>query len=149
MSRFAQTSADKRNEKELEKNKARSSWKPAQVLSLGGKKPEGMRLRHCRVGSENLAKKMEEGWVFVHEKDGVFINGGTNVEGAVRKMDVVLMMMPEEMAAQRELYFKEKAQAQATGQNMDSAGNLVGGEDAFEREAAAAGLPTHGDIRET
>jgi len=109
--------------------KGRKSWAPARMLDLAGKLP-GFRYRWVDHDPANIRKKIAEGWTFVNRETGHpvthddpnLVHGGAN--GTLGYRDLVAMAMPEETAAERDAYFREKAEEQLAGVNEKAASNM-------------------------
>ncbi|MGI9504395.1 MAG: hypothetical protein ACR2RE_15205 [Geminicoccaceae bacterium] len=98
--------------------KGKSSWKPAQKLSLYQKQP-GFRYRWCdKSDPQNLAKKEAEGWFYVNPETGAKAehdnpgDSGASLTRASEYRELVLMALPESVAKERDAFFREKTRSQ-------------------------------------
>ncbi len=100
--------------------KGKSSWRPSRMLDLKGQKP-GFRYRFCDKDQANLEKKEAEGWVYATRETGhgelshsdpELVHGGNPPDSAVSYRDLVVMALPEEIAQQRDEYYREFNEAQ-------------------------------------
>lgn len=106
-----------------EKTTRRMEWKPPTVLPEPDHRP-GLRhrwIRRSMLGQDdpkNMSSRLREGWVPVKLEDypelkiDVTTNGKLPESGLVEIGGVILCAMPEEMATQRDAYFRQKAEAQ-------------------------------------
>ena len=106
--------------KEVKKKSATKPWNAdhnpwtrsmLDVVGAGERRRQGFRLRW--VNKNNVEKKSYEGWHVANKKDykglkDVIIGEEGQMDSTIRRRELVLMEMPEEMAAQRDAYFEEK-----------------------------------------
>lgn len=100
--------------------KGNRSWTPAAPLGIKAKDPAN-RLRWVHAEPANMLKKRAEGWEratradAVHDRpNGVESGIGTPAD-VLEYRDMVLMKIPEEMAQERESYYRNQAQQQLSG----------------------------------
>lgn len=101
--------------------KGRTSWKPAQLLTVRNKTP-GFRYRWVTNDVDNLRKKGEEGWIKVgstmglkgdHERPDNTIDGGPMCSDATEYRESILMALPEELGIARDEYHENKVREQS------------------------------------
>lgn len=102
------------------KKETRKPWEP------GNKLPEvsipGYRLRHCLKEDGNIWKKQQEGWVFADT-----VNAGAQFEGAPKQFrELVLMVLPEERAKDRDEYFRRQNEIQLSTTPAERARSQTG-----------------------
>lgn len=143
-----EATADKRGpgrpKSQSEIKKGKPSWKPASVTDVTDKEP-GYRYRWSNKMADNLAKKAQEGWETVSglTSDGAKavddgrINTGQKMTGVNEKHDVILQRIPEELAQERDAYYRDKTQKQTLGLTAH-----------FKNEIRDKGgnAPVHGEI---
>jgi len=84
-------------------------WRPASLLEV---RNLDKNFRYRWVRSESVEKKLLEGWEFVNSgKSGpeapmVTLMDGTKVTSIIKKRNLILMRMPEDLAKAREEYHK-------------------------------------------
>lgn len=97
-----------------EEKRGKPTWKPANMLDLKGKKA-GFRYRFCDADPAKLRRREDEGWVYVTRETGhgevshadpELVHGGSPPDGTVSYRDMVVMALPEEIAQQRDEYYK-------------------------------------------
>jgi len=94
--------------------KGRKSWKPANLIDIHGKE-DGFRYRILSKDSQNLAKKLAEGWELVNNisESGETneapkpITGGSSLTSVREGHDWVLARIPEEDAKLRDEYYQQ------------------------------------------
>ena len=100
--------------------KGNRSWAPAAPLGIKAKDPSN-RLRWVHAEPANMLKKRAEGWEqasvgdAVHDRPNGVESGSGTPAGVLEYRDMVLMKMPEEMARERESYYREVSQQQLSG----------------------------------
>lgn len=100
--------------------KGNRSWTPAAPLAIRSKDPAS-RLRWVHTDPANMLKKRAEGWEAasrhdaVHDRPNGVDSGAGAPAGVLEYRDMVLMKMPEEMARERESYYREVSQQQLSG----------------------------------
>lgn len=100
--------------------KGNRSWQPAAPLGIKAKDPSS-RLRWVHAESANMLKKRAEGWEqadvgdAVHDRPNGVESGAGTPAGVLEYRDMVLMKMPEEMAREREAYYRNTSQEQLQG----------------------------------
>ena len=106
------------SDKHLQENlkKGRPSWRPAQMLTV--EKEPGYRYRWVRKDDANIERKTNESWSFVakdvHEHpEG--INDGKPLTSTGEYREMVLMRIPEEIAQERDAYFRALTDRQTRG----------------------------------
>lgn len=94
-----------------EKKKPTTPWKPANIIDVATKfKKPDFRLHWART--DQIDKKITEGWELVRSERPEDISperaiiDGKSPDGTVRKRNLILMQMPEEMAQARAEYHK-------------------------------------------
>ncbi len=128
------------------KKKGRSSWKPASMLTVVDK-PEGYRTRWVSKDSLNMQRKKAEGWLMANEINGTEathehpdkMGDGRPLTSVKEYRDMVLMVLPEEIAKERDEYFREKTDKQTA----DLKKNL---QDDAEGKGVAGDEAVHGSI---
>lgn len=102
--------------------KGKPSWKPASVTDVLDKE-SGFRYRWANKMPDNLAKKEAEGWETVSKLKGDSakaaddgkIQTGKNLTSIYEKHDLVLQRIPEDVAQERDGYFKEQTARRTMG----------------------------------
>jgi hypothetical protein len=100
--------------------KGNRSWSPAAPLGIKAKDPSN-RLRWVHAEPANMLKKRAEGWEqadvgdAVHDRPNGVESGSGTPAGVLEYRDMVLMKMPEEMAREREAYYRNASQEQVSG----------------------------------
>jgi hypothetical protein len=100
--------------------KGNRSWRPAAPLGIKAKDPSN-RLRWVHAEPANMLKKRAEGWEqadvgdAVHDRPNGVESGSGTPAGVLEYRDMVLMKMPEEMAREREAYYRNASQEQVSG----------------------------------
>ena len=100
--------------------KGNRSWTPAAPLGIKAKDPSN-RLRWVHAEPANMLKKRAEGWEqadvgdAVHDRPNGVESGSGTPAGVLEYRDMVLMKMPEEMAREREAYYRNASQEQVSG----------------------------------
>lgn len=100
--------------------KGSRSWAPAAPLGIKAKDPSN-RLRWVHAEPANMLKKRAEGWEqanvgdAVHDRPNGVESGSGTPAGVLEYRDMVLMKMPEEMAREREAYYRNASQEQVSG----------------------------------
>lgn len=103
-----------------EPKKGARSWVPAAPLGIKAKDPTN-RLRWVHAEPANMLKKRAEGWERATRSDAVHDrpNGVESGVGApadvLEYRDMVLMKLPEDVAREREAYYRTQAQQQLSG----------------------------------
>lgn len=114
----------------LPKKKGRRSWKPASLLPQYKKTP-GFRQRYVSKDEANIKKKLAEGWEFVIDDeqepktvgdisgrevhDIGTIEDGKPLSSTIDHRELVLMHLPEELAKQRDEYYKNVVKKRRAG----------------------------------
>lgn len=123
--------------------KGKRSWKPHSLLDVYDKQ-SGYRYRWVNKEPQNVYKKKAEGWEMVsgitsdtakqpeHVKR---MMDGANITSIIEKHDCVLMRLPEELATERDDYFRNQTARRTQGIT-----------DHIHKEAAKQGTETHGEI---
>lgn len=109
------------------KKKGYASWKPATLLATSGELP-GWRKRWCSNDAANITKKQAEGWVLVNGTTGQPIEheqrphtaDASQLTSAKTYREMVLMVMPEELAKSREEFHRERTRQQTAGIYADA-----------------------------
>jgi hypothetical protein len=96
-------------------------WKPASKLGIVAR-PEGHRVRWCEDTPQNIAKKKAEGWEILNKAKFPELNNTefdvstTDSKGLtntiIKRNELVAMIIPEELALERDEYFKQETQNQ-------------------------------------
>lgn len=100
--------------------KGSRSWAPAAPLGIKSKDP-AYRLRWVHAEPANMLRKRAEGWEqagrndAVHDRPNGVESGAGTPAGVLEYRDMVLMKIPEEMAQEREVYYRTQAQQQLSG----------------------------------
>lgn len=100
--------------------KGNRSWTPAAPLAIRSKDPAS-RLRWVHTDPANMLKKRAEGWEQANRHDAIHdrpngVESGIGAPtGVLEYRDMVLMKIPEEMAREREAYYREVSQQQLSG----------------------------------
>lgn len=100
--------------------KGNRSWAPAAPLGIKSR-DSSSRLRWVHAEPANMLKKRAEGWEqadagdAVHDRPNGVESGKGSPAGVLEYRDMVLMKMPEEMAQEREAYYRNASQEQLTG----------------------------------
>jgi len=100
--------------------KGNRRWAPAAPLGIKAKDPSN-RLRWVHAEPANMLKKRAEGWEqasvgdAVHDRPNGVESGSGTPAGVLEYRDMVLMKMPEEMAREREAYYRNASQEQVSG----------------------------------
>ena len=97
------------------KKKGKPSWKPAGTLEVFQKKP-GFRYRWCDKDPQNIQRKVAEGWRHVNRETGLPVEhenpDGETLTSSTEYRELVVMALPEDVAQERDAYFREKTRAQ-------------------------------------
>jgi len=100
--------------------KGNRSWTPAAPLGIKAKDPSN-RLRWVHAEPANMLRKRAEGWEqadvgdAVHDRPNGVESGAGTPAGVLEYRDMVLMKMPEEMAREREAFYRNASQEQVSG----------------------------------
>lgn len=100
--------------------KGNRSWAPAAPLGIRSKDPSS-RLRWVHAEPANMLRKRAEGWEqarmgdAIHDRPNGVDSGVGTPAGVLEYRDMVLMKMPEEMAREREEYYRNASQEQVSG----------------------------------
>jgi hypothetical protein len=100
--------------------KGNRSWAPAAPLGIKSRDPSN-RLRWVHAEPANMLKKRAEGWEpaklgdAIHDRPSGVESGAGTPAGVLEYRDMVLMKMPEEMALEREAYYRSQSQEQVSG----------------------------------
>jgi len=95
------------------------SWKPASRLGTVVR-PDGYRVRWCEDSPQNIARKKAEGWEILDKtkfpelKNSDYEQRATDAHGGatiLKRNELVAMVIPEEMALEREQYYREETEA--------------------------------------
>ncbi len=119
----------------------RRSWKPAQLLTVKNKTP-GYGYSWVEKDSDNVRRKLEEGWVHVtktagfsdvtHERPEGVEDGGPMCSDDTEYRELVLMAMPDDIVEARKEYQAEKVREathqSAKGEVAAAVGKLGGGD---------------------
>jgi len=122
--------------------KGRSSWKPASLLTTD--KLDGYRVRWLSKDEANLDKKFREGWQLVsslnetakHDNPET-IQDGKPLTSVTEYRELVLAAMPEDVAQERDEYYRERTKNQTVGL-LDNAKKMQ-----REAESRGANTPDH------
>lgn len=133
------------NAQKTEKRKLSKPWAPSHLLKVSGKVP-GYRYRMCSMDAMNLQKKLDEGWEIVKKgidgKHESISNGtlmdGSQLDNTIRKRNLILMRMPEELAKSREEYYSQLNKAAVPNKVKD-----------LKEEAKKANVEVYGDVKIT
>lgn len=93
------------------KKPTKPGWKPAARLG-GVKAPEGYSARWVSDEPDNIARKKEEGWIIMDQKQNqkTFevqdVTDGATLDSTIRYRGMVAMMLPDELKEQRTEYYK-------------------------------------------
>ena len=99
--------------------KGRKSWKPAAMLDVTNK-ASGFRYRWRNDDDAHLERVKNEGWVFVNKETGIpaehdhpdKIGDGKPLDSIIKYRDMVLMALPEDLAEERDAYYREQTRRQ-------------------------------------
>lgn len=107
------------------KEPTKPGFKPASRLG-GLKAPQGYTARWVDADEGNIARKLEEGWIMMDQKDnqkdfGVKdVNDTNSVDSKIKYRGMVAMMLPDDLRASRQEYYKAET-ARATQSIMKKA----------------------------
>jgi len=110
----------KKGAKAKAKKTGSRSWRPAAPLALKSRDP-AFRLKWGRSDPAQMMRARAEGWVQADPKDAIHdrpngVEGGQGAPAGVTEYrDMVLLKMPEELARERDAYYREAAQKQLRG----------------------------------
>jgi hypothetical protein len=130
------------------KTKVTTPWKPSAILTVR-KKEVGFRTRWVRQNL--LEKKMAEGWEPVRAISGgkmesnsantVTLTDGSRLDSIVKRRNLILCRMPEELAEGREAYF-----ANLTDEKSVAAIKTFGGDESSKDKT---GTGAYGEVKIT
>lgn len=117
------------------KKKPTTPWKQARILT-GVKIRDGFTGRWCRM--DTIDKKLAEGWEFVKgaadTNAPITLIDGTKINNCIRRRNLILMEMPNEMVESRNEYFRQMGDLGVTAQKEE-----------FERQARSEGITPYGE----
>lgn len=102
------------------KKKGNRSWRPAAPLGLKAKNPN-FRMKWGHTDPARMMRAQAEGWVPADPGDAVHdrpsgVDAGKGAPSSITEYrDMVLLKMPEEMAKERDAYYREAASSQLNG----------------------------------
>lgn len=119
------------------------SWRPSTRLGrvhLPANMKGKYRTRWVKGTPDRVAQMQEEGWMLVNDTvaKGVQaptdkeVTDGANLDSALRKREMVAMVIPEELAEARDKFYKEETEKQTQG--------VLGG---LDSEASRMGVKTY------
>ncbi len=118
--------------------KGKPTWRPAQMMDVRDKNPE-YTYRWCDKDSQNIQKKLAEGWEFAKEDHIVepSVNDGKPLGSTTEYRELVLMKLPKETAEARSEYYQNLTDERTAGLKRR-----------FQKEAKAIGpdAEVHGRI---
>jgi len=93
------------------KEPTKPGWKPAARLG-GVKAPSGYTARWVSDEPDNIARKKEEGWIVMDQKqnqknfDQQDVNDQGKTDSTIRYRGMIAMMLPDDLKKQRTEYYK-------------------------------------------
>lgn len=91
-------------------------WRPASKVA-GLKAKPGFKARWVSNDPSNISRKKAEGWIVMKPSDNVGevisqedVNDGNPLHDGIRYRDMIAMMLPNELVAEREQYYKKENQ---------------------------------------
>ena len=88
------------------------------------KKRDGFRVRFFRGNDDSIEKRLQQGWTVANCTDYGLKEKVVGEEGkldsTVRRRELILMEMPEELAKQRDAYVREKTDRQTAMKSADA-----------------------------
>ena len=93
------------------------------MLKLTKKRP-GFRQRFFRGTDESIEKRRQQGWIVADCKDynldAKIVGEEGKLDTTVRRRELVLMELPEELGLQRDAYIKHKTDRQTAMKSADA-----------------------------
>jgi len=88
------------------------------------KKRSGFRVRFFRGDNESIAKRQQQGWTVANCKDydleANIVGEEGKLDTSVRRRELVLMELPEELGLQRDAYIRAKTDRQTAMKSADA-----------------------------
>lgn len=110
----------------LGKVKSTTPWKPANLMEA--EKREGFRRRWTNV--DYIEKRLREGWETVQAKSAsptLTLLDGTQLTNVVRKRNLILMEVPEELACEMEEHYRNLGDVNLNAGLQEFKNNVPGG----------------------